>query len=143
MNSPVYRFVVLIAVLSLVCIGTLHAQTAVTGAITGYVKDPSGAVLTEATVEATNTATGVTDQTVTNLAGLYRFPSVLPGTYSITVTKAGFEKFIRQDVTVDAGTAVPIDVNVNSRCGNRHSDRYRSGSYSSDRYCRSQSNHSS
>ena len=112
MNAPVYRIVVLIAVLWLVYIGALHAQTAVTGAITGYVKDSSGAVLTGATVEATNTATGVTDQTVTNLVGLYRFASVLPGTYSITVTTAGFERFIRQDVTVDAGTVVPIDVQL-------------------------------
>ena len=47
MNAPVYRLVVFIAVLWLVCIGALHAQTAVTGAITGYVKDSSGAVLTE------------------------------------------------------------------------------------------------
>jgi len=110
MNSPVYRIAVLMSVLLLVCIGTMHAQTAVTGAITGYVKDPSGAVLTDASVEATNTATAVTDQTTTNLVGLYRFPSLLPGTYSITVTKAGFEKYVRQDVTVEAGTAVPIDV---------------------------------
>ena len=67
-------------------------------------------MLTDATVEATNTDTQVTDQTTTNIVGLYRFPSLLPGTYSITVTKAGFEKFIRENITVEAGTAVPIDV---------------------------------
>jgi len=110
MTSPVYRVAVVMAVLSLVCIGTMHAQTAVTGAITGYVKDPSGAVLTDASVEATNTATDVTDQTTTNLVGLYRFASLLPGTYLITVTKAGFEKLIRENITVEAGTAIPVDV---------------------------------
>ena len=112
MNAPVYRIVVLIAVLWLVYIGALHAQTAITGAITGYVQDASGAVLTGATVEATDTATAVTDQTVTNLAGLYRFTGLVPGIYSISVKKAGFEQVIRLDITVDAGTAVPIDVTL-------------------------------
>jgi outer membrane receptor protein involved in Fe transport len=110
MNAPVYRIVVLIAVLWLVYIGALHAQTAITGAITGYVQDSSGAVLTGATVEVTNTATAVTDQTVTNLAGLYRFTGLVPGIYSISVKKTGFEQVIRPDITVDVGTAVPIDV---------------------------------
>ena len=52
----------------------------------------------------------MTGQTTTNLVGLYRFPSLLPGTYSITVTKAGFEKLIRDKITVEAGTAVPLDL---------------------------------
>ncbi len=102
MKASVYRIAVLIAVLILASVGTLHAQTAVTGAVTGYVKDPSGAVLTDASVEATNLATSVTDRTTTNLVGLYRFAGLLPGTYSITVTKTGFEKYIRESVTVEA-----------------------------------------
>ena len=90
MKVAIYRLQILIGVLLLVCAGWLHAQTAVTGAVTGFVKDSSGAVLTDATVEATNTNTQVTDQTTSNAAGLYRFPSLLPGTYSITITKTGF-----------------------------------------------------
>ncbi len=140
MNASVNRLVVLIAVLFLVSVGTLHAQTAVTGAITGYVKDPSGAVLTDASVEATNTATAVTDQTTTNLVGLYRFPSLLPGTYSITVTKAGFEKYVRQDVTVEAGTAVPIDATLTIGAATATVTVTGRGPYSSDRFCRSQLN---
>ncbi len=50
--NAVYR-TVLIALLAFACIGTLHAQTEVTGAVTGYVKDPSGAYLTEAVVMST------------------------------------------------------------------------------------------
>ncbi len=112
MKASVYRLAVLIAVLIVASVGALHAQTAVTGAITGYVKDPSGAVLTDASVEATNLATAVTDRTTTNIAGLYRFASLLPGAYSITVTKDGFEKYIQQNVTVEAGTAVSIDAKL-------------------------------
>ena len=110
MKSGIYRLQTLIGVLLLIYAVSLPAQTAVTGAITGYVKDPSGAVLADATVDATNTNTHVTGQTTTNLVGLYRFPSLLPGTYSITVTKAGFEKLIRDKITVEAGTAVPLDL---------------------------------
>ena len=62
MKAALNRLQTLIGVLLLICAGSLHAQTAVTGAITGYVKDPSGAVLTDATVEATNTNTQVADQ---------------------------------------------------------------------------------
>ncbi len=112
MIASVYRFIVLTAVLSLVSIGALHAQTAVTGAIAGYVTDPTNAAVTTAAVVATNAATGVSDQTATNQAGLYRFPSVLPGIYSITVKKDGFEQFTRQNVRVDAGTTIPIDVTL-------------------------------
>ena len=112
MKASIYRLQILIAVLLLICVSSLHAQTAVTGAVTGYVKDSSGAVLTGATVEATNTNTQVVDRTTTNLAGLYRFPSLLPGTYTIIVTKTGFAKYIRQNVTVEAGTALPVDATV-------------------------------
>jgi hypothetical protein len=85
MNTALYRFAVSLALLSFASIGILEAQTAVTGAINGSVRDPANAVVTGASVDATNTATGVSDQTLTNSAGLYRFPSVLPGVYSITV----------------------------------------------------------
>ena len=111
MRAAIYRLQTLVGVV-LICAGALHAQTAVTGAITGYVKDPSGAVLTDAEVVVTNTATQVSDQATTNNSGLYRFPSLLPGTYSVSVTKAGFEKYIQEAVTVEAGTAVSIDIKL-------------------------------
>ena len=110
MNTALYRFAVLLALLSFASIGILEAQTAVTGAINGSVRDPANAVVTGASVEATNTATGVSDQTLTNSAGLYRFPSVLPGVYSITIKKEGFEQYTRQDINIQAGTVVPLDV---------------------------------
>jgi hypothetical protein len=76
------------------------------------VKDPSGAVLADASVEATNTDTGVSDKTVSNAAGFYRFASVIPGIYSITVKKEGFEQLNRRDITVEVGTTVPLDVTL-------------------------------
>jgi len=110
MNTALYRFAVLQAFLSIASIGILEAQTAVTGAINGSVRDPANAVVSGASVEATNTATGVSDQALTNSAGLYRFPSVLPGVYSITIKKEGFEQYTKQDINIQAGTVVPLDV---------------------------------
>jgi len=80
MNSARYRFLTLIAVLSLGA-GLLHGQTAVTGGIEGNITDASGAVISGANVEARNLADSVVRQTVTNVDGAYRFPSLIPGTY--------------------------------------------------------------
>src|ERR1700687_1816401 len=112
MNSAAYRFLTLIAVLSLVGIGVLHGQTAVTGGIEGNVTDPSGAAISGATVEATNTDTAVTESTVTNNDGAYRFPSLIPGTYSVTIKKGGFAQFTREATRIDAGIGVRIDAKL-------------------------------
>ncbi|MGA3194988.1 MAG: TonB-dependent receptor [Terriglobales bacterium] len=112
MNSTIYRFLTLIAVLSLVSIGLLHAQTAVTGGIEGNVTDPSGAAISGATVEATNIGDSVTHKTVTNNDGAYRFPSLIPGTYSVTVKKDGFAQFTRESTRIDAGIGVRIDAKL-------------------------------
>ncbi|MGA3350416.1 MAG: TonB-dependent receptor, partial [Candidatus Sulfotelmatobacter sp.] len=112
MNSAAYRFLTLIAVLSLVSIGMLHGQTAVTGGIEGNVADASGAAISGATVEATNVADSVVRQTMTNADGAYRFPSLIPGTYSVTVKKAGFAIFTRDATRIDAGILYRVDAKL-------------------------------
>src|SRR6266853_641733 len=112
MNSAAYRFLTLIAVLSLVGIGVLHGQTAVTGGIEGNVTDASGAAIAGATVEATDVPDAVTRDTVTNNDGAYRFPSLIPGTYSVTVKKQGFAQFTRAGTRIDAGIGVRIDAKL-------------------------------
>ena len=112
MNSAAFRFLTIIAVLSLVTTLALHGQTAVTGAITGSVGDASGAVIAKATVEAKNADTGVTDETFTNSSGIFRFPSLVPGPYSVTIKQAGFAPFEQQDVVVNVGTVVRVDASL-------------------------------
>ncbi|MGO9542634.1 MAG: carboxypeptidase-like regulatory domain-containing protein, partial [Terriglobales bacterium] len=112
MNSAAYRFLTLIAVLSLASVGVLHAQTAVTGAIGGSVTDPSGAGIAGATAVATNVATAVTTTTVSNNDGSYRFSGLLPGTYTLTIEKQGFEQFVRGATRIDAGSIIRIDVKL-------------------------------
>jgi hypothetical protein len=71
----------------------LCAQTF--GEITGEVKDPSGAVIPGAPVTATNTSTNAMRQTFTNEAGIYSFPALLPGPYSVKVELPGFQTVAR------------------------------------------------
>ena len=60
------------------------------GTITGTVTDPSGALVADATVVVTNAGTNVASSTKTTTAGDYTVPYLEAGTYTISVTKAGF-----------------------------------------------------
>jgi len=71
----------------------LSAQNVVsTGSLSGRVTDQSGAVLPGASVVVQNLATGVKLTAKTNRSGLYRFPSVMPGSYTITADREGFRE---------------------------------------------------
>src|SRR6202166_637800 len=112
MNSATFRSLMLTAVLLVLSIGVLYGQTAVTGGIEGNVTDASGAAISGATVEATNVADSVGRQTVTNVDGAYRFPSLIPGTYSVTVKKDGFATFVRGATRIDAGILYRVDARL-------------------------------
>ncbi|MDR3771715.1 MAG: TonB-dependent receptor [Terracidiphilus sp.] len=71
------------------CISTSHGQT-VTGAITGQVTDPTGAVVSSAQVVAHNLDTGVETPTTTNATGLFRIEFLPIGHYQVSVTANGF-----------------------------------------------------
>jgi hypothetical protein len=69
----------------------LPAQNVVlTGGLGGRITDQSGAVVPGAAAVVRNLATGVELTGATNRAGLYRFPVIMPGTYSITASLKGF-----------------------------------------------------
>jgi Carboxypeptidase regulatory-like domain/Photosynthesis system II assembly factor YCF48/Putative zinc-finger len=74
------------------------------GEIRGVVVDPSGAVIPDAKVTITNTATRVSIVSATNTAGLYDVSSVPIGPYTITVSKSGFKEFVRQGVNLEPQT---------------------------------------
>src|SRR2546422_349934 len=57
----------------------------------GTITDPTGAAIPEASVTATNVATGAATKATTDGAGNYSIPSLPPGTYKLTVEKTGFK----------------------------------------------------
>ena len=67
------------------------SQSITSGDISGVVTDPSGAVVPNAKVVATNDNTGVSHTATTNGQGLYRFSFLQPGPYTITTNAAGFQ----------------------------------------------------
>jgi len=73
-------------------------------AFSGSVYDSSGAVVVGANVTALNDATGVPLKQVTNNAGLFSFPSVGIGTYTLTIEMSGFKTVRRTGITLVVGT---------------------------------------
>ena len=72
------------------CVLVAAQNVVLTGALGGRVADPSGAIVPGASVDMRNLETGVTLHAATNHAGLYRFPVVTPGAYSMTVSSRSF-----------------------------------------------------
>src|SRR5205085_2511730 len=71
------------------------AQIAGAGSIQGVVTDPSGAVISGASVSATDVARGVKTQRLSTGAGLFNLSPLNPGEYTVTVSATGFETAVR------------------------------------------------
>ena len=88
---------------------SVWSQTSTTD-FSGTVYDPSAAVVSGAIVTVVNTGTGTTLKQTTNSAGLYSFPSIAVGPYTLTVQTPGFKTAQRTGITLVVGT--PASVNV-------------------------------
>jgi hypothetical protein len=101
--------------LPLCAAGVSHAQNTNSVDIRGTVTDASKALLPEVTVTVRNDDTGVSKDFITNGEGIYDTVSTLPGNYTITFSKAGFEKVVHGPVALQVGTAtVDAALNVGS-----------------------------
>ncbi len=78
-------------------------------AITGFVKDPSGAVIPNAKVTVTQQGTTVERTTVTNANGQFSVPSLPPATYTVAIEGTGFKKSV-QTITLLADQVRALDV---------------------------------
>ncbi len=98
MKKPILAFLFLAFCL----VAAAHGQ-GTTSRVTGTVQDANGASVPGAMVTLTNEATGVSFTTETSDSGAYAFDLVQVGSYSITIEKQGFKKFISK--------ATPVNVN--------------------------------
>src|ERR1700756_4532351 len=105
MRARIFLVFVLLAAVS------LSAQT-FRGTILGTVTDPSGAVVSGATVMVKNTGTGLERSTQTSGDGSYSLPELPIGTYNVTVTQSGFQMFVAKGVTVDVATERRVDASL-------------------------------
>ncbi len=85
-------------------VGSLFAQSA--GSITGTVKDTTGGVLAGAGVTAANPSQGVSQTVQTNEEGVFVFPQLPSGTYTVTAELAGFKKTAKSDVILPTASKV-------------------------------------
>jgi len=96
----------------IVLAGTLQLWADVTGSISGYVRDKSGAVLANATVTVVQDATHYTRTVTTDTAGLYSVLALPPGRYHLTASVAGFEKGVIENVDLNVNDALHFDFSM-------------------------------
>jgi hypothetical protein len=108
--SCVTRIALLLAA-SLAVAVPLSAQVQ-TGSILVRVTDDQGANIPGATVTITSSALVAGSATGVTEAGVYRFPSLPPGTYTVQVELQGFQTVTRENVQVLVGQTAPIDITL-------------------------------
>src|SRR6516165_2654169 len=89
--------------------GALFAQ-ANFGRILGTVTDQTGAVIAGAAVTIVDTERGVARSLVTDAAGLYDAPSLIPGTYTVKVQVNGFKTLERPNILLEVGKELRVDL---------------------------------
>jgi hypothetical protein len=89
--------------------GMAYAQVGTTGDLKGTVTDPTGAVVANCTVKATDVAKGTSRSTTTGSDGSYLMPGMPPAGYSVSVTKTGFAVEIAKNVFITIGQTTNVD----------------------------------
>jgi hypothetical protein len=107
-NSSGVRGLAIIAFF--LCLVLPLAWGAVTGRISGTVKDPTGAVVPGAQIVVLETQTGIKTETKTDAAGFYSFPSLPVGHYELDVRASGFRDFKQTGLVLDVNTALTVDI---------------------------------
>src|ERR1700730_17246391 len=96
-----------LCLLLLLC--TVQLRADVTGSISGYVRDASGAVLPKATLLVTQTSTGYTRTATTDGSGQYSILALPPGNYRLTASMAGFENGVVDNINLNVNDALKFD----------------------------------
>src|SRR2546421_9232284 len=104
------RLVLVVLVVLSLAVG-VTAQT-FRGAINGTVTDPSGSVVPNAAVKATEIATGIDHNGVTTSEGQFSFQDIPLGFYKVSVTASGFPVYAVDRVEVVAGSIYTLQVKL-------------------------------
>src|ERR1035438_1810281 len=106
MNCKPVVLLVLMLLLAAICV---PAQT-FRGTVLGTVTDPSGAVVSGATVKVHNVDTGLERTTQTSADGTYSAPELPFGKYTVTVSQSGFQTAVTSGVAVNVASERRVDV---------------------------------
>jgi Carboxypeptidase regulatory-like domain len=109
-RNSAYRVSILLLILASIALTpSLMAQSAGTGALTGTVRDASGAIVPGVMVTLTSTDTNQTRTTVTTEDGTYRFALLPPGGYAVRFAIPGFKTSEVSLVTVRVTETLVLD----------------------------------
>ena len=100
-----------IALLALTFLTQFSSAQQTLGAITGTVTDPSGAIVSDATVKAVNIATNLEVLAHTK-NGSFVIPDLPAGTYRVTVTKDGFKTETHTEILVSGNRTTTVDTSL-------------------------------
>jgi hypothetical protein len=82
------------------------------GSLSGTLTDPTGGLVPNATVTADDVSRGIRLTVTSDKGGQYRFSSLTPGTYNISVQASGFQSEIQKSVVVSVGQTVNLDFHL-------------------------------
>lgn len=106
-----YRFTLAAALCPVLLPAIAHAQYE-NGSIVGTVHDTSGAVIPDATVTATNAATGIVSTRTSSSSGDFEIPALRVGQYNLTITKEGFATANGTNIAVTIGGRQRVDLTL-------------------------------
>src|SRR5713226_9348689 len=106
------RLCAAVAVLVFLFFTLTLASASITGSISGVVTDTSGAVVSGASVVATDTQTGVKTPVTTDSKGFCSLPTLAIGTYELEISHPGFKIFVKTGLVIDANAALRVDASL-------------------------------
>ncbi len=109
-DSLKYAAVVVVICYAMFAPRQAQAQAVTSGAIAGQVIDASKSAVPNATVTATNVATGAVETVKTNAQGFYTLTDLPVGTYNIAAEHEGFQRLSQTGVVLNAATTVQLNL---------------------------------
>jgi hypothetical protein len=102
----------LVAIILIMSAASVLDAQSTTGSILGDVTDSSGAVLAGAAIQATNSSTGASRETVTNDVGGYRFAGLPPSNYTLSFQLEGFRPVTAPGIVLPIAGEIKIDMEL-------------------------------
>ncbi|HJS99080.1 MAG TPA: TonB-dependent receptor [Terriglobales bacterium] len=103
------------SVLTSLCVLSFSLQLAaqqITGSLRGTVTDPSGAVVQNAIVTATQAETGLGRSTTSRRDGTYLLPELPVGHYRLAVAARGFSKYVQEGISLNVNETATVPVRL-------------------------------
>jgi hypothetical protein len=107
------RFWVVLTMLALMAV-SLSAQST-SASISGNVKDEEGTYLPRIEVVATNIKTNAVTTTTTGKKGTFRFPSLAPGFYQVSIDLEGYQSYVAAGIQLNAEQSFTLRIKLKKK----------------------------